>query len=137
MSLHDERKKVYALLEECNADLTHFIVGAGKTYEKKRLRFVFDASQRKECLEGTAKYAIKYFSEYNIYLVWTIKQWTELRTVTRGVFTATYNDVIHAIKNHTFVHKGAEFHSRGAERVEVLTYEELKTFISCTINEVH
>ena len=134
MSLYDERVKIYALLQKNHLDTARFVVGAGETYEKRQSRFVFNASSRQEILDRTAEFAIKYFCAYNVYLVWKISQWTELRTVTRGVFTAVRDGVLHAIQEHSFVQKGAEFHNRGAERVEVLTYEELESFISDLAN---
>ena len=130
MSLHDEREKIYALLRNNHLDVSRFVVGAGETYEKRQSRFLFDASRRQEILDRTAEYAIKFFSAYNVYLVWMISQWTELRTIRRGIFTAVRDDVLCAIHDHSFVQKGVEFHGRGAERVEVLNYEELETFIT-------
>lgn len=89
--------KIENLLIENGYELKDFVVGTGETYYKSVNRFVFDAKNRKQIINQTAKMAIKYFKKEDILLVWNVYGKSKGRTVRRGVFSVKCNSVFECI----------------------------------------
>ena len=130
MSDYAEREKVRALIRRNNIAESRLVIGAGKTYCKKKRRFEFHATNRPEILNRTAHYAVKYFSAYDFYLVWEVVGQSKDKSCRRTVFSASYDDVMKACETKRPLIKGVEYPWWGEERVVVLLLPELETFIA-------
>lgn len=109
-----------------------FVVGTGQTFSKKgeKLRFEFRASNRKPVLDKTARYAVKYFSEQDYYILWKTRYKTlEKREVYRSCYSVDAADAQSSFQLNKDAHKGVEFRWRMQENVIVVDLEGLKRII--------
>ena len=112
---------------------TDFVVGIGKTYSLKgnKPRFVFDAKNRDPIFNKTAQYAVKYFFDYDFYIIWkTNRNAKANKTQYCTVFSIDADDALEAYKRNVSAHKGVGFRWNFKESVEVVDIENLKNLIS-------
>ncbi len=128
-----KRKEIETLFLANGFTQDEFVVGTGKTFSKKGInkeRFEFEAKNRKPILNKTAKYAVKYFFDYDFYIVWKTNRYASLNgTQYCTVFTVDSKDAISAYKNNMSAHKGVGFEWNFKENVEVVNFENLKILI--------
>lgn len=127
-----KRKEVEELFLKQGFSTDDFVVGVGKTFSKKgkEKRFEFNARERKPILCHTARYVVKYFSDFDFYIIWKTRQKTTPgRVVFRSVFSLKADDAFEAFKLNSVAHKGVEFEWRLAENVNVVNAEDLKKIV--------
>lgn len=133
MRYYNKQIEVEKIFLENKFTQDEFVVGTGKTFSKKRInkeRFEFGAGNRKPILNKTAKYAVKYFSEYDFYIVWKTNRDASLnRTQYCSVFSVDLDDAIKAYQNNMSAHKGVGFEWNFKENVEVVDFDNLKILI--------
>lgn len=120
--------KIENLLIENGYELKDFVVGTGETYYKSVNRFVFDAKNRKQIINQTAKMAIKYFKKEDILLVWNVYGKSKNRTVRRGVFSVKCNSVFECI-DLGVTKKIVELRGWGEEHVWLFPADKLDEMI--------
>lgn len=133
MNVVQKRKEIEDLFLSNKFTQDEFVVGIGKTFSKKGInkeRFEFEAKNRKSILNKTAKYAVKYFSDYDFYIVWKTNRDASLnRTQYCSVFSVDANDAINAYRNNMSAHKGVGFEWNFKENVEVVDFDNLRIII--------
>ena len=115
-----------------------FVVGTGNTFSKKgkKFRFEFNARNRETVLKHTAKYAVKYFSETDFYILWKVRCKTSpTKYSLRSIYSIDYDEAIEAYNTNKNASKGVEFEWRFKEDVAVVDFETLKKIISNISNE--
>ena len=118
------KRKINNLLMKHNIDPEKVLVGTGETYYSNK-RFVFDARNRKEIVNRTAKFAIKYLSKHNFILVWDIEKYRRFRT---SKFSIKSETVFENFKNGSAT-KAVEFQSWGEEEVLIYSADEIEKAI--------
>jgi len=121
----DVTEKVKTLCEKYGVDFGQFVIGYGKSYDKKKNRYVYDASSQNPASNSKLKYAIKFIADENFYLVWRITERPK-----RNVFSVSRLDGQTALeRNRNSVQKGVEYISWNEESVQILSLGQLEEFI--------
>lgn len=118
------RRKIENIIVNNGIDLKYVVVGTGETYYSTK-RFVFDAKNRKEIVNRTARFAIKYLSKHNLILVWDIEKYRHFRGT---VFSVKSKTVFDNFKNGVAT-KAVEFQSWGEEEVLIYPTDEIEKAI--------
>lgn len=118
------KRKIENMIVDNGIDLKYVVVGTGETYYSNK-RFVFDARNRKETVNRTAKFAIKYLSKHNFILVWDIEKYRHFRG---SEFSVKSKTIFDNFKNGVAT-KAIEFQSWGEEEVLIYPVEELEKAI--------
>lgn len=122
------------MIKAYNIDPSTVVIGTGKTYYAKERRFIFDAVNRKEILELTAKYAIKYFDKEKIYILWKVReQTTKKRYVYRNKFSIDADLVLSCIGQTEELRKGVEYQWRMKETVRIFDRTGIEYYIAQTL----
>ena len=131
MRFPDKEKEIISLLEKYHIDLRTVVVGTGSTYSNKKRRFEFSARDHQNILQGTAKYAIKYFAEYDCYLLWEVIQNTgRQEIVKRFVFSVSADDVLNSLRKTDKIPKDVAFRGRNQEIVRLFDFAGLENYIA-------
>lgn len=118
------KRKIENLIVDSGIDLKNVVVGTGETYYSNK-RFVFNATDRKELDNGTAKFAIKYLSKHSLILVWNIEKYHKH---SNRIFSIKCETVFDNFKNGVAT-KAVEFHSWGEEEVMIYPADEIEKAI--------
>ena len=123
------KREMRQLCEKHGLDYENFLFDCGPSYNKKKGRYTHDTSRQNPTGESTAKYAVKFFYDDNIFLVWE-------KTNKQVFFSAAYADVKGAIDaGKSFIQKGDQYIAWGLETVQVLSPEEFEKFLITLTNK--
>ncbi|MBO5040400.1 MAG: hypothetical protein J6D09_04800 [Clostridia bacterium] len=114
-----------------------FVIGTGKSHCKSENKFVFQAKGRKSIRERTAKYAVKYFSEYDFYILWKIKENVSYdRESYRQCLSISFDKAMEAYNSGKPARKGVNFEWCFKESVYVVDFDDLKVLINSLSKEI-
>ena len=125
------KQEILRILQKNQVDLATVVVGTGETYYKARNRFVFDAGNRKEILDKTALYAIKYFHTEKIFILWEVWGTRPNKSfVYRSCLNIDAGAVLNSLGKTDELRKGIEFQWRNKEIVRVFDRVGLENYIA-------
>lgn len=130
MTDHELREQITRIIRDSNLDETRFSVGIGGDYDKRKRRFTYDFRSKESNAKSrdVIQYAIKYFKNCDLCLIWTALQPTdETRNVRRWVVSAPAEAILNC--KGQGIPKFVEFSGRNTENVYVTTLEELPDFL--------
>lgn len=130
MSDNELRKRIITIICDSKLDASKFTVGIGDDYDKRKRRFTYDFSNKTRTTESGKKiqYALKYFKQYDICLIWTTLQPTDKeREVRRSVVSVSAEVILNCTGQG--ISKFVEFSGRNTENVYVTTLEKLPDFL--------
>ena len=122
------KKKIENLIVASGIDLKYVVVGTGETYCKSKGRFVFQAGERKEIRNRTAKIAIKYFEKQNLIIIWNVIGRAKNRNIQRECFSIKCESVFESIESG-ITKKIVELQGRGQEEVWLYPADEIEKAI--------
>lgn len=127
----ETKRRIHETILKCGLDASVFIVGVGSGYNKKK-RFVFDVSNRRDFDRAKIEYAIKYFADYQFYIVWkNLQTKKDGCSVRRSVFSVDADGVLQNFEfsPHKVVYKRADTRGGYEETVHIFSWDELVKFI--------
>lgn len=122
------RRKIENIIVNNSIDLKYVVVGTGGTYCKSKSRFIFQARERTEIQNKTAKIAIKYFKEQNLIIIWNVIGYVKNRNIQRSCFSVKCESVFENLENGV-AKKIVELQGRGREIVWICPVDELEKAI--------
>lgn len=129
MTDNELRKQIMCIIQNSNLDETKFSVGIGETYDNRKKRYIYDFSSKQNDTKAkeSIQYALKYFRQYGICLIWNAVQPTDDgRNVRRWNVSASANTVLECTGKG--ISKFVERRNGNAENVYLTTLEELPKF---------
>lgn len=131
MTDHELREQITRIIRDSNLDETRFSVGIGGDYDKRKRRFTYDFRSKESNAKSrdVIQYAIKYFKNCDLCLIWTVLQPTdETRSVRRWVVSAPAEAILNCTGQG--ISKSVEFNGRNTENVYVTTLNGLPDFLA-------
>lgn len=132
MRRYEKEREIVAMLNKYGIDLNAVVVGTGDDYNRtnQNNRFMFHIANRKQIMNETAKYAIKYFHSHGIYIMWEIRVSNGSRYVNRTSLSVDAQTVMDAFDRHDCASKGVEFHWKASENVHIFNQCGLEQYIA-------
>lgn len=132
MRHYEQEREIIAMLNRHGVDLNAVVIGTGDNYVRTNHndRFVFHIANRRQIVNETAKYAIKYFHSYGIYIMWEIRESNGSRYVNRTSLNVDAQAVMDAFDRHDCASKGVEFHWKESENVHIFNQYGLEQYIA-------
>ena len=110
------------MLIENQFDLSQFSISVSRKPVAGN-RFKYEAKNKKEIVNKTAKFAIKYFTYEKVLIMWQVKGIEKDRVVDRIKFSVDKDDVFRNL-SQGFTVKNLEFNNRGEEIVWFFVADE-------------